>query len=206
MFIGFFHVMKAKRYCHTVVSCATYNIFDNSKAEEPTVTTTRSCFHLRGFQRECLFSLHWRDLEWRQISFPLYLPWQSLFASYWNPSLLLLFFDLLTLLLIVHDGFPNQWRNLLFFFHSPMEIWCPLKFRGEDTCYGFTDHLYQALYDKGYSTFIDDNLQRGEEISVELLKAIELSMISIIIFSKNYAYSTWCLDELVRILECRKNG
>ena len=77
-FIGFFDVMKAKRYCHTVVSCATYNIFDNSKAEEPTVTTTRSCFHLRVFQRECLFSLHWRDLEWRQISFPLYLPWLAI--------------------------------------------------------------------------------------------------------------------------------
>ena len=31
-------------------------------------------------------------------------------------------------------------------------------------------------------------------------------MISIIIFSKNYASSTWCLDELVKILECKKNG
>ena len=143
----------------------------------------------------------------KSASHYIFLGLQSLFASYWNPSLLLLlFFDLLTLLLMVHDGFPNQWRNLLFFFHSPMEIWCPLKFRSEDTRYGFTDHLYQALYDKDFNTFIDDNLQRGEEISVELLKAIELSMISIIIFSKNYAYSTWCLDELVRILECRKNG
>ena len=55
-----------------------------------------------------------------------------------------------------------------------------LSFRGEDTRYNFTSHLYQALCDKGFNTFIDDNLQRGEEISIELLKVIELSMISIV--------------------------
>ena len=78
-----------------------------------------------------------------------------------------------------------------------------LSFRGEDTRYNFTSHLYQALCDKGFNTFIDDNLQRGEEISTELLKVIELSMISIVVFSKNFASSTWCLNELVKILECR---
>ncbi len=31
-------------------------------------------------------------------------------------------------------------------------------------------------------------------------------MISVIIFSENYASSTWCLDELVKIFECKKNG
>ena len=81
-----------------------------------------------------------------------------------------------------------------------------LSFRGKDTRDGFTSHLYQALCDKGFNTFIDDNLQRGEEISAELLKAIEFSMISIIVFSENYASSSWCLDELVKILQCRKNG
>ena len=43
-------------------------------------------------------------------------------------------------------------------------------------------------------------------IIFELLEAIESSKISIIVFSKNYATSTWCLDELVKILECKKNG
>ena len=47
---------------------------------------------------------------------------------------------------------------------------------------------------------------RGEEISAELIKAIKSSMISIIIFSQNYAFSTWCLEELTKILECKKNG
>ena len=68
------------------------------------------------------------------------------------------------------------------------------------------DHLYQVSCDKGFTNFNDDNFQSGEKVFVELLKAIELSMISIIIFSKNYASFTWCLDELVRILKCRKNG
>ena len=81
-----------------------------------------------------------------------------------------------------------------------------LSFRGEDTRKNFTGHLYKTLCDLGYDTFIDDDLQKGEEISIELLKAIELSMISIVVFSKNFASSTWCLDELVKILECRDNG
>ena len=81
-----------------------------------------------------------------------------------------------------------------------------LCFRGEDTRYNFTSHLYQALCDKGFNTFIDNDLQRGEEISMELLKVIELSMISIVMFSENYASSSWCLNELIKILECRNNG
>ena len=82
-----------------------------------------------------------------------------------------------------------------------------LSFRGEDTRHGFTGYLYKALCDEGFNTFIDnEDLQRGEEISAELINAIKSSMISIIIFSQNYAFSTWCLEELTKILECKKNG
>ena len=56
----------------------------------------------------------------------------------------------------------------------------------------------------GINTFIDDNLQRGEEISARLIKIIE-GWISIIIFSENCASSTWCLDEFAKIIECKKN-
>lgn len=52
---------------------------------------------------------------------------------------------------------------------------------------------------------MDDDLPRGEEISAQLLEAIECSRILIIILSENYASSTWCLNELVKILECKKN-
>ena len=81
-----------------------------------------------------------------------------------------------------------------------------LSFRGKDTRYGFTGHLYKALCDNGMYTFNDDDIQRGEEISEKLLKTIERSMISIVVFSENYAASSWCLDELVKILQCRTNG
>ncbi|KAJ9676352.1 hypothetical protein PVL29_025059 [Vitis rotundifolia] len=79
-----------------------------------------------------------------------------------------------------------------------------LSFRGEDTRYKFTDHLYAALVNKSIRTFRDDKLKRGEEIAPELLKVIEESRLSIVIFSENYATSRWCLDELVKIMECRQ--
>ena len=80
-----------------------------------------------------------------------------------------------------------------------------LSFRGSDTRHGFTGHLYKALCDKGINTFIDDEeLQRGEEITPTLMKAIEESRIAIPIFSKNYASSRFCLDELVHIVACSK--
>jgi hypothetical protein len=79
-----------------------------------------------------------------------------------------------------------------------------LSFRGTDTRSNFTSHLYNALHKKGINTFIDDELRRGEEISPALLKAIEGSRISIVILSKNYATSTWCLEELLKILECKE--
>ncbi|KAH9783797.1 ADP-ribosyl cyclase/cyclic ADP-ribose hydrolase [Citrus sinensis] len=82
-----------------------------------------------------------------------------------------------------------------------------LSFRGEDTRTGFTSHVVEALRRKQIQFFIDnEELRRGEEISPALLSAIETSDISIIIFSKNYASSTWCLDELVRILDCKKRN
>ncbi|XP_062008726.1 disease resistance protein RPV1-like [Rosa rugosa] len=79
-----------------------------------------------------------------------------------------------------------------------------LSFRGTDTRKTFTSHLYKALDDKKIDTYIDYNLERGEEIAPALLKAIERSKISVIVFSENYASSRWCLDELVHILECRE--
>ncbi|KAG2668392.1 hypothetical protein I3760_15G158100 [Carya illinoinensis] len=81
-----------------------------------------------------------------------------------------------------------------------------LSFRGEDTRDTFTAHLNHALMEKGIHTFIDeDEVKRGDEISPVLLQAIEDSKISIIVFSENYTSSTWCLDELLKILECKKS-
>ncbi|EEF38920.1 disease resistance protein RPV1 [Ricinus communis] len=79
-----------------------------------------------------------------------------------------------------------------------------LSFRGADTRNNFTSHLYAALRQENIKTSIDNNLTRGEEIEPSLMKVIEESEISVVIFSKGYASSPWCLDELVKILECRE--
>ena len=80
-----------------------------------------------------------------------------------------------------------------------------LNFRGKDTRGSFTDHLYWALNRCNIKTFRDDEgLRKGEEIAPELLQAIEESKIAVIVFSKNYADSEWCLDELVKIMSCKE--
>nr|GEV91688.1 hypothetical protein [Tanacetum cinerariifolium] len=78
-----------------------------------------------------------------------------------------------------------------------------LSFRGEDTRKTFIDHLYSALKQKGIYTYKDDEtLKRGESIAPSLLKAIRESRIAVIVFSENYADSSWCLDELEYIMKC----
>ena len=93
------------------------------------------------------------------------------------------------------SSFTHQWKYDVF-----------LSFRGQDTRNGFTTNLYNALGHRGIHTFMDNNLLRGEKISDELLKTIESSMISIILFSENHASSAWCLDELAEIVGCKNNG
>ncbi|XAR49362.1 hypothetical protein NMG60_11032542 [Bertholletia excelsa] len=80
-----------------------------------------------------------------------------------------------------------------------------LSFRGIDIRKTFADHLYAALDQSGFRTFRDnEELERMEDIKSKLQKAISESRISIIVFSKNYASSSWCLDELLMILQQKK--
>ncbi|CAH1420034.1 unnamed protein product [Lactuca virosa] len=79
-----------------------------------------------------------------------------------------------------------------------------LSFRGVDTRHSFTDHLHKALIHANINTFLDDEeIETGEDLKPELESAIKASRASVIVLSKNYASSTWCLDELVLILEQR---
>ncbi|XP_014499943.1 disease resistance protein TAO1-like [Vigna radiata var. radiata] len=87
---------------------------------------------------------------------------------------------------------------------SPTKYDVFLSFRGEDTRYNFISHLYDALHRNRIKAYRDDRLQRGEEISPALQTAIEESKIYVLVFSENYASSTWCLNELTKILNCKK--
>ncbi|KAK8334382.1 hypothetical protein V6Z12_A10G267600 [Gossypium hirsutum] len=81
-----------------------------------------------------------------------------------------------------------------------------LSFRGEDTRVNFTAHLLQALKDKGWNVFFDDDtLKKGEKISSALSNAIVASVLSIIILSKDYASSNSCLSELSDIMDRKRN-
>ncbi|XP_039155275.1 TMV resistance protein N [Eucalyptus grandis] len=80
-----------------------------------------------------------------------------------------------------------------------------LSFRGTDVRNSFLSHLYVALDQKGFYTYVDsEELQKGNCIKPALIKAIEDSRIAIIIFSENYASSQWCLEEVAKIMECNK--
>ena len=80
-----------------------------------------------------------------------------------------------------------------------------VSFRGADIRTGFKSHLFAALNHKRIGAYRDDiDVPRGEEIGPELLKAIETSRIAIVVFSKNNATLDWCLDELVKIVECKR--
>ncbi|XP_040366015.1 disease resistance protein RUN1-like [Rosa chinensis] len=97
-----------------------------------------------------------------------------------------------------HEAFSSpssgRWRHDVF-----------LSFRGIETRNNFTGHLYERLKEAGIKAFIDDSeLRRGEVITEELIKAIEASKISVVVFSRRYGDSRWCLEELVEIMGCRK--
>eukprot|EP00258_Populus_trichocarpa_P041033 XP_024457052.1 TMV resistance protein N [Populus trichocarpa] len=77
-----------------------------------------------------------------------------------------------------------------------------LSFRGTDTRNSFTSHLHDALQRNQIDAYIDNKLDGGEKIEPALLERIEESFISLVIFSENYADSTFCLRELSKILEC----
>ena len=80
-----------------------------------------------------------------------------------------------------------------------------LNFRGEDTRRNFVSHLSAALSNAGLNVFLDDwKLDKGQMLLTDISRAIEGSNISIVVFSKTYAESSWCLCELEMIMECQR--
>ncbi|GJZ54774.1 NB-ARC domains-containing protein [Tanacetum coccineum] len=102
----------------------------------------------------------------------------------------------ISLLTMATTSVPQWWKYDVF-----------VSFRGDDIRKTFMDHLFNDFKQKGIHAFRDDReLPKGEEIYPHLYNAIEESRFLIVIFSKDYASSSWCLRELVKILQCKKMG
>lgn len=75
----------------------------------------------------------------------------------------------------------------------PYDIFLKLQRRGD--CHGFLASLHRAMLHGGINAYIDsEDLRPGNDISLVLTKAIMEGQITVLIFSKNYTSSWWCMD------------
>ncbi|CAL9237535.1 unnamed protein product, partial [Arabidopsis halleri] len=78
------------------------------------------------------------------------------------------------------------------------------SFHGPDVRKTLLSHMREQFNRNGITMFDDQKIERSATIAPSLIGGIRDSRISIVILSKKYASSSWCLDELVEILECKK--
>lgn len=80
-----------------------------------------------------------------------------------------------------------------------------INFRGAELRKGFIAFLEPAMREANINVFIDELELMGTDLE-NLLVRIEESRVALAIFSKDYTSSVWCLDELVKIKECKDQG
>lgn len=79
-----------------------------------------------------------------------------------------------------------------------------INHRGPDVKKTLASYLYHSLVAHGLRVFLDtEEMQEGDSLTSQIEGAIRTAFIHIAIFSPRYAESSWCLDELVLMLESR---
>ncbi|CAN6981666.1 unnamed protein product [Brassica oleracea var. botrytis] len=76
------------------------------------------------------------------------------------------------------------------------------SFSGVDVRVTFLSHLLKEFDKKLITAFKDNEIERSRSLDPELKQAIKDSRIAVVIFSQNYASSSWCLNELLEIVKC----
>jgi hypothetical protein len=80
-----------------------------------------------------------------------------------------------------------------------------LNHRGPDVKKDFVAHLHEALLKAGLHPFTDmDSLVQGQHGQDAIYTALRGASVHVAVFSKGYADSTFCLDELCAMLETKK--
>ncbi|KAK3414035.1 hypothetical protein EUGRSUZ_I02528, partial [Eucalyptus grandis] len=80
-----------------------------------------------------------------------------------------------------------------------------VSFRGSDIRNYFMSHLFERLERKRIRYFYDqDQRYAGMDIEDKIFRAIHHARIALVVFSTNCANSKWCMNELVEILNCRR--
>jgi hypothetical protein len=78
------------------------------------------------------------------------------------------------------------------------------SFSGEDVRNTFLSHFLKELDRKLIISFKDNEIERSQSLDPELKHGIRNSRIAVVVFSKTYASSSWCLNELLEIVKCKK--
>ncbi|CAL9241848.1 unnamed protein product [Arabidopsis halleri] len=80
-----------------------------------------------------------------------------------------------------------------------------INFRGKDMRNGFLSFLEPAMREANINVFVDKHEVVGTDL-VNLFVRIQESRVAVVIFSKDYTSSEWCLDELAQIKDCIDQG
>ena len=74
-----------------------------------------------------------------------------------------------------------------------------INFNGEDIHRKFVSHLDSALSTVGFTTFLhEENTVKGMNIQEPILN---LCRVAIVVFTKTYSQSSWCLNQLQQIIK-----